>query len=158
MQLNTSNEKYDELYIGIANRIALQSHDTDHKVGCVIVKDNNIIAMGWNGMPSGMSNECKLPSGTTKPEVLHAETNAIAKVSKSTMSAEGATLYCTLSPCLECAKLIYQAGISRVVYTKGYKDDSGILFLLERLNPDNVKGSVHDRHTDSINLPSKESK
>ena len=150
--------KYDELYMGIANRIALQSHDTDHKVGCVIVKHNNIIAMGWNGMPRTMDNDTKLPNGTTKPEVLHAETNAIAKLSMSTQSSQGATLYCTLSPCLECAKLIYQAGITRVVYRDSYKDDAGILFLLKVLNPDNVKGSVHDRYTDTIHLPKKEGK
>lgn len=150
--------KYDELFMGIAKRISLQSYDTDHKVGCVIVKDNNIIAMGWNGMPNGMDNECKTEKGITKPEVLHAETNAIAKVAKGTMSTEGATIYCTLSPCLECAKQIYQAGITRVVFDKSYKNDDGLLFLLKVLEPDNVKGNVHDRFTDSLNLPSEEGK
>ena len=104
------------------------------QVGAVIVKDNRIISIGYNGMPSGWTNDCETTDEygmcpKTKPEVLHAETNAIAKVARSPESAEGSTLYTTCAPCLECAKLIYQSGISRVVYGHGYKNENGLTFL-----------------------------
>jgi len=131
-------QRYDELYLDIATRISEMSHDTDHKVGTVIVKDNNILAFGFNGMPAGMSNECKHPNGGTLPEVIHAEANALCKLAKGTVSSEGATLYSTLSPCIECAKLIMQAGITRVLFTETYTDEAGILLLLN--NNIKVKG------------------
>ena len=131
-------ERYDELYLDIATRISKMSHDTDHQVGSVIVKDNNILAFGFNGMPTGMSNECKNANGSTKKEVIHAEANAICKLAKSTGSSEGATLYSTLSPCVECAKLIMQSGISRVLFRETYKDEAGIILLLN--NNKEVKG------------------
>jgi len=131
-------ERYDELYLDIATRISKMSHDTDHQVGSVIVKDNNILAFGFNGMPAGMSNECKNANGSTKKEVIHAEANAICKLAKSTGSSEGATLYSTLSPCVECAKLIMQSGISRVLFRETYKDEAGIILLLN--NNKEVKG------------------
>ena len=130
----SKQERYDELYLDIAKRIGDMSHDTEHKVGAVIVKDNNILAFGFNGMP----NECKHPNGSTLPEVIHAEANAICKLAKSSGSSEGATLYSTLSPCVECAKLIMQSGISRVLFRETYKDDAGILLLLN--NNKEVKG------------------
>ena len=109
------------------------------KVGAVIVKDNRIISIGYNGMPSGWDNNCEeeVKSGNTgygrelrtKKEVLHAESNAITKVAKSTESAEGAILYTTCAPCIDCAKLIHQAGIKRVVYGHEYKSDEGLTFL-----------------------------
>lgn len=104
------------------------------QVGCVLVKDHRIISIGYNGMPSGWTNDCETTDEygnrpKTKPEVLHAETNAIAKVAKSSESAEGATLYTTCAPCLDCAKLIYQAGISRVVYRHDYRKREGLTFL-----------------------------
>ena len=114
------------------------------QVGAVIVKDNQILATGYNGMPSGWENVCETEvietyAGfegailntklVTKPEVLHAETNAIAKVSQSTESSLGATLFCTHAPCIECAKLIYQSGIKTIYYKHQYRDDSGIKFL-----------------------------
>ena len=99
------------------------------QVGALIVKDKMIISDGYNGTPSGFENICEDDEGYTKWYVLHAEANAIAKVSGSTQSTEGATLYITLSPCRECSKLIHQAGIKRVVYSVEYKDRSGLDFL-----------------------------
>jgi dCMP deaminase len=93
-------KKLDQLFMDIAHRVSLMSHDTDTKVGSVIVKDGNILSMGYNGMPSGMSNDCKHPNGITHKEVIHAEANAICKLARSTGSSEGATIYCTLSPCI----------------------------------------------------------
>ena len=101
------------------------------QVGELIVKDKMIISDGYNGTPSGFENFCEDEDGYTKWYVLHAEANAIAKVSGSTQSTKGATLYITLSPCKECSKLIFQSGITRVVYSKKYKDQSGIDFLVK---------------------------
>ena len=99
------------------------------KVGAIIVKDRMIISDGYNGTPTGFENDCEDEEGYTKWYVLHAEANAISKVASSTQSCEGATLYITLSPCRECSKLIHQSGIRRMVYSKAYKDNSGIDFL-----------------------------
>ena len=128
----TKEMKYDNLYMDLAVRIAQMSHDIDTKVGSLIVKDNNILAFGFNGMPSGMPNDCKDKDGVTKFEVIHAETNAICKLAKTSSSAEGATMYCTLAPCGECAKLIIQSGIARIVFDTDYKNDSGILLLMKQ--------------------------
>lgn len=99
------------------------------QVGALIVKDRMIISDGYNGTPSGFENICEDENEQTKWYVLHAEANAILKVARSTQSCEGATLYLTLSPCKECSKLIHQAGITRLVYARKYKDDSGLKFL-----------------------------
>lgn len=99
------------------------------KVGALIVKDRMIISDGYNGTPSGFENECEDDNDRTKPYVLHAEANAITKVAKSNNSSEGSTLYITASPCLECAKLIIQAGIIRVVYSDDYRISDGIELL-----------------------------
>ena len=107
------------------------SHCKRKQVGSLIVKDKMIISAGYNGTPSGFENFCEDEDGYTKWYVLHAEANAIAKVSGSTQSTKGSTLYITLSPCKECSKLIFQSGISRVVYSKKYKDLSGIEFLIK---------------------------
>lgn len=130
--------KYDRMFMEMAYVVSKQSHDTDHQVGAVIVKDDRPISIGWNGMPSGMDNNCKHDTGATRAEVIHAEANAITYLARSTNSSEGATIYCTLSPCIECAKLILQAGITRVVFGEDYKDDSGKLFLMKGLGNANI--------------------
>jgi dCMP deaminase len=103
------------------------------KVGALVVKDDRIVSIGYNGMPSGWDNNCEydLEDGNikTRPEVLHAETNALAKLARSTESGLDADLFVTHSPCLDCAKLIYQSGIKRVFYATAYRDNSGINFL-----------------------------
>lgn len=126
----------DETYLRMAHVWAENSYAKRKKVGCIIVKDNQIIADGYNGTPYGFDNDCehKIPGGyVTKDEVLHAESNAITKLARSNQSSVGSTLYSTLSPCWECSKLIIQAGIVRVVYTERYKDVDGIT-LLKRAN------------------------
>lgn len=121
--------KIDTLYLRMAKVWSENSHCKRNKVGCLIVKDRQIISDGYNGTPSGFSNECEDCNNNTLPTVLHAEANAITKIAKSTNSAEGATLYVTLSPCFDCAKLIIQAGIKRIVYSETYrKTDSFKLF------------------------------
>ena len=105
------------------------SHCKRKKVGAIIVKNNMIISDGFNGTPSGFDNNCEDSEGNTNWYVLHAEANAILKVAKSTNSCEDATLYLTLSPCKECAKLIHQSGIKRLVYLKNYKETTGLQFL-----------------------------
>jgi dCMP deaminase len=99
------------------------------KVGALIVKDKMIISDGYNGTPSGFENICEDESGLTKPYVLHAEANAITKVAKSANNCDGATLYITAAPCIECSKLIIQAGIRRVVYADAYRSDEGLALL-----------------------------
>ncbi|WP_106795067.1 dCMP deaminase family protein [Aquimarina sp. Aq78] len=121
--------KYDKAYLRIAREWGKLSHCERKKVGAVIVKDRMIISDGFNGTPTGFENPCENEEGYTKWYVLHAEANAISKVASSTQSCRGATLYITLSPCKECSKLIHQAGIKRIVYQIGYKDDSGLQFL-----------------------------
>ena len=107
------------------------SHCKRKQVGSLIVKDKMIISDGYNGTPTGFENFCEDEDGYTKWYVLHAEANAIAKVSGSTQSTKGSTLYITLSPCRECSKLIFQSGITRVVYSKKYKDLSVVEFLIK---------------------------
>jgi dCMP deaminase len=121
-------EKYFDTYMKIAKVFAEHSSAKRKKVGAVIVKDDRIISIGYNGMPSGWSNDCEI-DGVTKPEVLHAESNAIAKLARSTESGEGATLFVTCAPCLECAKLIYQSGIKEVFYDEDYRNNDGVYFL-----------------------------
>lgn len=121
--------RYDKAYLRMATSWAKLSHCKRKQVGALIVKDDMIISDGYNGSPSGFNNCCEDENGETHWYVLHAEANAILKVAKSTNNAKGATLYLTLSPCKDCSKLILQAGITRVVYIKGYKDTSGVDFL-----------------------------
>ena len=123
--------KYDIAYLKMAEEWSKLSHCKRKQVGSLIVKDKMIISDGYNGTPSGFENFCEDEDGYTKWYVLHAEANAIAKVSGSTQSTKGSTLYITLSPCKECSKLIFQSGINRVVYSKKYKDLSGIEFLIK---------------------------
>jgi dCMP deaminase len=130
--------KFIDYYMKIAEVTAGLSYAKRLQVGAVIVKDNQILATGYNGMPSGWENVCETetydPDGfhitlKTKPEVLHAESNSLMKVAQSTESSKDATLFCTHAPCIECAKLIYQSGITTLYYKHEYRDDSGIKFL-----------------------------
>ena len=133
---NSSREKQlavDKRYLRMAAIWASNSYCERRKVGALIVKDKMIISDGYNGTPSGFENKCEDGNGKTKPYVLHAEANAITKVAKSNNSSEGSTLYITTSPCMECAKLIIQAGIIRVVFTEKYRIADG-LDLLARAN------------------------
>ena len=154
-------EKFIKSYMDVARRFAELSHARRLHVGAIVVKEDRIISIGYNGMPAGWDNDCEYTElmpvndstaslddypllGTfwinghsvdrryrlrTKPEVLHAETNAIAKLAKSNDSGDGADIFVTHSPCVECAKLIYQSGIRRLYFGQNYRDDSGIKFL-----------------------------
>jgi dCMP deaminase len=112
----------------MAELTASLSYATRLQVGALIVKGNRVIGTGYNGMPTDWENECEI-NGITKSEVLHAETNAIAKVAQSTESSSGATLFCTHAPCIDCAKLIFQSGITTLYYRNEYRDDQGVKFL-----------------------------
>ena len=122
-------KKYDIAYLKMALEWSKLSYCKRRQVGALIVKDRMIISDGYNGTPTGFENICEDEEHFTKWYVLHAEANAIMKVSASTQSSKGATLYITLSPCRECSKLIFQSGIKRLVYNKEYKYTSGVDFL-----------------------------
>jgi dCMP deaminase len=140
-------EKLKQAYMKTAETFAELSHARRLHVGAIVVKDDRIISIGYNGMPAGWDNDCeyeveefqteygvgsklvKTGELKTKPEVLHAETNAIAKLAKSNESGLGATMFITHAPCLDCAKLIYQSGIGSVLYRDAYRDTSGVTFL-----------------------------
>ena len=126
---STKEKRYDEAYIRMAVEWAKLSHAKRAQVGAIIVKDRTIISDGFNGAPSGFSNICEDDNNKTFWYVLHAEANAILKCSQSTNSCKDSTLYVTLSPCKECAKLILQAGIKTVIYKELYRDSSGVDFL-----------------------------
>jgi len=125
----SSETKFDQSYLRMARVWAQNSYCKRRQVGAILVKDRMIISDGYNGTPSGFENVCEDDNGVTKQYVLHAEANAITKVAKSANSSLGATLYVTASPCLECAKLIIQAGIKRVVYCDDYRMSDGIDLL-----------------------------
>ena len=130
----TANEKarlLDRRYLRMARIWAENSYCQRRKVGALIVKDKMIISDGYNGTPSGFPNVCEDTDGLTKACVLHAEANAITKIARSGNNSDGATLYVTDAPCIECAKLIIQAGIKRVVYTRSYRLTDGIELLCE---------------------------
>ena len=133
-------QKFIEAYMDVAERFAQLSSAKRLNVGAIVVKDDRIISIGYNGMPSGWDNVCEEEVITeyesytdsvlvTKPEVLHAESNAIAKLARSSESGEGADIFITHAPCIECAKLIYQSGISTVYYKNDYRSTQGIDFL-----------------------------
>ena len=131
-------EKFKHAFMETAQIFAELSHARRLKVGVIVVKEDRIISIGYNGMPAGWDNNCEdeiqYPDAEgitlkTKPEVLHAETNAIAKLAKSTESGMGATMFITHAPCLDCAKLIYQSGIKHVLYRDAYRDTGGVTFL-----------------------------
>lgn len=126
-------QKFIDLYMEMAKSVSKLSRARRLQVGAVVVKDNRVISFGYNGTPSGWDNNCELVNddGTlsTKKEVIHAEMNAIAKLAKSTESGEGAEMFITHAPCMECAKLIFQSGISRVYYRNKYRSVEGVNFL-----------------------------
>lgn len=130
-EINDKQTELDRRYLRMAAVWAENSYCKRRQVGALLVKDKMIISDGYNGTPSGFENICEDEDGVTKPYVLHAEANAITKVAASSNSSCGATIYVTDSPCMECAKLIIQAGIKRLVYSKKYRLDDG-LRLLER--------------------------
>jgi dCMP deaminase len=132
--------KFKDYFMIVAEETAKLSHAVRLQVGAVIVKDDRIISIGYNGMPAGWDNECEEEVTThyvsytdsqlvTKPEVLHAESNAIAKLARSTQSGDGAIMFCTHAPCLQCAKLIYQSGIKELYFKEHYRDEFGLKFL-----------------------------
>ncbi len=127
-------QKYNMMYMDLAERIAQMSYSKRLKVGSVLVKDQKIISFGWNGMPSGFDNNCEFINEitgdlVTRPEVLHSEANCLMKLAKSTESSENAELFITHSPCIECSKMIHQSGIKSIFFKHRYRDDSGIKFL-----------------------------
>ena len=130
--MDTANRKQSDLdkrYIRMAAIWSENSYCQRRKVGALIVKDKMIISDGYNGTPSGFENICEDDNNVTKPYVLHAEANAITKIARSNNSSDGATMYVTASPCIDCAKLIIQAGIIRVVYSEHYRLEDGIELL-----------------------------
>ena len=116
--------KFKQAFMDTAERFAQLSSAKRAQVGAIIVKDNRIISIGYNGMPSGWDNVCET-DGKSKPEVLHAEANAITKVAQSSDSSKGATIFCTHEPCIDCAKLIYQSGITKLIYKHKYNAAKG---------------------------------
>ena len=127
--MNKKQHDLDSRYMRMARIWAENSYCERRKVGALIVKDNMIISDGFNGTPAGFENVCEDEDGLTKPYVLHAEANAITKIARSNNNSNGATMYVTTSPCIECAKLIIQAGIVRVVYSQKYRLTDGIDLL-----------------------------
>ncbi len=130
-EMTEKQQKLDRRYLDMARIWAQNSYCQRRQVGALVVKDNMIISDGYNGTPSGFENICEDDNNVTKPYVLHAEANAITKLARSNNNSDGATIYITASPCIECAKLIIQAGIRRVVYGEKYRLTDGV-DLLER--------------------------
>ena len=129
MESNNKQNLLDCRYLRMARIWAENSYCQRRKVGALVVKDKMIISDGYNGTPSGFENICEDESNVTQPYVLHAEANAITKLARSSNNSEGSTLYVTAAPCIECAKLIIQAGIKRVVYGEKYRLDDGLKLL-----------------------------
>ena len=136
-------KKFIDYFMQMAELTATLSYAKRLQVGALIVKGNRIVGTGYNGMPTDWENDCEFEVDgelKTKQEVLHAETNAIAKVAQSTESSEGSTMFCTHAPCVDCAKLIYQSGIATLYFKHEYRDDAGIKFL--KLSGVNVHNHV----------------
>ena len=127
--MSTKQELLDHRYLRMAAIWAENSYCKRRQVGCLLVKDKMIISDGYNGTPTGFENDCETEDNRSKPYVLHAEANAITKVAKSSNSSDGSTLYVTDSPCIECSKLIIQAGIKRVIYAREYRLTDGVDLL-----------------------------
>ena len=136
--------KLDLRYLRMARIWAENSYCKRRQVGALVVKDKMIISDGYNGTPSGFENVCEDENNVTKPYVLHAEANAITKIARSNNSSNGATMYVTASPCIECAKLIIQAGIKRVVYCEEYRSEEG-LDLLRKVGIECIQREIDER-------------
>lgn len=121
--------RYDSLYVDLANRIAQMSYAVKRQVGAIAVKNNNILSFGFNGTPAGFLNTCEDSHGKTLPWVIHAEANLVSKAAAEGLSLRGSTVYITTAPCDNCALLLIQAGVERVVFDDYYKTDSGISYL-----------------------------
>jgi dCMP deaminase len=131
MNKSKIKDKWIEAHLQVSQVYAANSYCERQKVGCIIVKNDSVISIGINGTPPGDENVCEF-QGKTKPTVMHAEANAIAKLAKSTQSSEGAIAFIIISPCIECAKLLFAAGISAVYYKDNYRDNTGLKFLEDR--------------------------
>ncbi len=143
MEYYNKQELLDKRYLRMARIWAENSYCQRRQVGAIIVKDKMIISDGYNGTPVGFENICEDDNGLTKPYVLHAEANAITKVARSNNSSNGATLYVTASPCLECAKLIIQSGIKRVVFNELYRITDGVKLL--------TRAGIECKHIENLN-------
>jgi dCMP deaminase len=130
----SKQDKLDRVFMNIAKEVATLSHCSRSKVGAVIELDGNVVSFGFNGTPKGTPNCCEDDNNTTLPYVIHGESNALLKAAKTGHSTKGGTLYLTLSPCLDCAKLILQSEIKRVVYLEEYRDPTAIHFLSQFIN------------------------
>lgn len=140
-------DKFKSLYMDLAERISLLSYCKNKKVGCIIVdKDGkNILAFGYNGTPRGFDNDCEC-NGKTLPEVLHAESNALTKMARSTQSSDDSILFTTTAPCIECAKLIIQSGVSKVYYKDNYRSNEGIELLTKaNIKTEQLKITDHEQ-------------
>lgn len=127
----TKQQKLDRVFLNMSKEVATLSHCVRAKVGALLVKDGNIISMGYNGTPSGMDNCCE-EDNVTKSEVLHAESNCLLKAAKMGLSTQDTTMYLTLSPCKDCAKLIIQSGVKNVIYFEKFKRDNGSIDFLKQ--------------------------
>ena len=121
--------KFEKMYMEIAETVSKMSYAKRLQVGAIVVKDNRIISIGYNGTPSGWDNNCEDENNKTKPEVIHAEANSIMKLASSNESGKGSVMFLTHAPCIDCAKLIYGSGITQVYYKHKYRDQSGVEFL-----------------------------
>ena len=121
--------KFEKMYMEIAETVSKMSYAKRLQVGAIVVKDNRIISIGYNGTPAGWDNNCEDENNKTKPEVIHAEANSIMKLASSNESGKGSVMFLTHAPCIDCAKLIYGSGIVQVYYKHKYRDQSGVEFL-----------------------------
>tara|TARA_R110000822_G_scaffold289516_1_gene410856 strand:- start:730 stop:1230 length:501 start_codon:yes stop_codon:yes gene_type:complete len=150
-----SQDKLDRTYMNMAVELSKLSYAKRKQVGCLIVKNTQIISEGYNGTPKGFPNDCECLDNITKPEVLHAESNAISKIARSTNSSDGSTLYVTLAPCFGCSKLVLQSGVRRVVYKDDYQDN-GLALLrsggvkVDKISYPNPKNYYPDDHEDEF--------
>ena len=146
---------WDEFYMGLAQYVSILSRDIKTRVGCVMIKDGNILSYSYNGTPSGSDNTMRDSNGKTLPTVLHAEANAVGKLARAGRAAEGSTVYTTLSPCLQCAKILYQSGVREVVYRDIHCKDSlnflrGLGVITRRVYGTTFSSGIGTRSADDL--------